>query len=59
MTPSSRRSMAKKQHVYNVEGTRIVVLETKWEVTTTYIIKVHDIPPVKSAVDDKFYLLTS
>jgi hypothetical protein len=49
--------MAKKQHVLNVEGTRPVALETKWQDTSTIISKVHGIPSLKAAVDDKYFLL--
>jgi hypothetical protein len=33
-----------------------VVLETKWEDTSTVITKVHGIPPLKAAAEDKFSL---
>ena len=59
VTPSSRTRMAKKQRVKNVEGTRPVVLETKRKDTPTIISKVHGIPPLKAAVDDKFCLTAS
>jgi len=39
-----------------VEGTRPVVLETKREDTSTIISKIHGIPTLKAAVDDKFSL---
>jgi hypothetical protein len=39
-----------------VEGTRIVVLEAKWEDTSTIVSKVHGIPILKAAAEDKFCL---
>jgi len=40
-----------------VEDARTVALETKWEDTSTIIIKVHSIPPLNAAVDDKHFSL--
>jgi len=57
VTPSSRRKKAKKRNDQNVERIRTVALETKWEDTSTIISKVHGIPPLKAAVDDKYFLL--